>query len=173
MLSIQSNIKQRKVVLRLLTGIVSLDNGLARELLAHLSLQRNVLEDLAQHTKPTDPQNVRTCFIQFILAFLVEGDLSVIKTLLDRRNLLSCIFSDLLYDSKDIVTLILTTVKTYILENTSITKTIKLHVFSTPVVLNLISLYNWKGPANWPKNKTRHSGDSEEFLADKGVIIFT
>ncbi|KMQ97247.1 nucleolar pre-ribosomal-associated protein 1 [Lasius niger] len=170
MLSIQSNIKQRKVVLRLLTAIVSLDNSLSRELLAHLSLQRNVLENLAQHTKPTDPQNVRTCFIHFILAFLVEGDSSVIKTLLDKRNLLTCIFSDLRYDFKDIVTLILTTVKTYVLENSSITKTIKLHVFSTSVVLNLISLYNWKGPTNWPKNKTRHSGENEDFLADKEVI---
>lgn len=171
MLSIQSNIKQRKVVLRLLTAIVSLDNSLSRELLAHLSLQRNVLENLAQHTKPTDPQNVRTCFIHFILAFLVEGDSSVIKTLLDKRNLLTCIFSDLRYDSKDIVTLILTTVKTYVLENSSITKTIKLHVFSTSVVLNLISLYNWKGPTNWPKNKTHHSGENEDFLADKEVFV--
>ncbi|XP_072763089.1 nucleolar pre-ribosomal-associated protein 1 [Anoplolepis gracilipes] len=170
MLSVQSNIKQRKVVLRLLTGIVSLDNSLSRELLAHLSLQQNVLEILTQHVKPTDPQNVRTCFIHFILAFLVEGNSSVIKTLLDKRNLLTCIFSDLLYDSKDIVTLILTTVKTYILENTSITKTIKLHVFSTSVVLNLISLYNWKGPTNWPKNKTHHSGESEDFLADKVIV---
>ncbi|EFN70096.1 Nucleolar pre-ribosomal-associated protein 1 [Camponotus floridanus] len=170
MLSIQSNIKQRKVVLRLLTAVVSLDNNLARELLAHLSLQRNVLENLTQHIKPTDPQNVRTCFIHFILAFLVERDSVVIKTLLDKRGLLSCIFSDLLYDSKDIVTLILTTVKTYVLENTSITKTMKLHVFSTSVVLNLVSLYNWKGPTNWPKNKTRHSDESEDFLADKEIV---
>lgn len=170
MLSIQSNIKQRKVVLRLLTAVVSLDNNLARELLAHLSLQRNVLENLTQHIKPTDPQNVRTCFIHFILAFLVERDSAVIKTLLDKRGLLSCIFSDLLYDSKDIVTLILTTVKTYVLEN-SVSKTMKLHVFSIPVVLNLVSLYNWKGPTNWPKNKTRHSDESEDFLADKEVIV--
>ncbi|KAL6424428.1 hypothetical protein ACFW04_009892 [Cataglyphis niger] len=168
MLSIQ-NIKQRKVVLKLLTAIVSLDNNLSRELLAHLSLQRNILENLTQHNKPTDPQNIRTCFIHFILAFLVERDSSVIKTLLDKRSLLSCIFSDLLYDSKDIVTLILTTVKTYVLENTSITKTIKLHVFSTSVVLNLISLYNWKGPTNWPKNKT-HSSESDDFLADKEIV---
>lgn len=171
MLSIQSNIKQRKVVLKLLTVIVSLNNNLARELLAHLSLERNVLENLVQHTKPTDPQNVRTCFIHFILAFLVEGDSSVIKTLLDKRSLFTCIFSDLLYDSKDIVTLILTIMKTYILENSSITKTIKLHVFSTSVVLNLISLYNWKGPTNWSKNKTHHSDKSENFLADKEVIV--
>ncbi|XP_029174651.1 nucleolar pre-ribosomal-associated protein 1 [Nylanderia fulva] len=170
MLSTQSNVKQRKIVLKLLTAVVSLNNSLARELLAHLSLQRNVLESLVQHTKPADPQNIRTCFIHFILAFLVEGDSSVIKTLLDKHSLFTCIFSDLLYDSKDIVTLILTTVKTYVLENSSITKTMKLHVFSTSVVLNLISLYNWKGPTNWPKNKTHYSGENNSFLADKEAV---
>jgi len=171
MLSIQSSAKQRKVVLRLLAAIASLDSSLARELLIHLSLQQQTLESLVQHTKPTDSQNVRTCFIHFVLAFLVEGNTLVIRTLLDKRNLLCCIFSDLSYDSKDVVTLVLTTVKTYVLENTSISKTTKLHIFSSSAILNLISLYNWKGPSNWPKNKTHSFDDSENFLADKEVIV--
>ncbi|KAG5326616.1 NPA1P protein, partial [Pseudoatta argentina] len=170
MLSIQSNAKQRKVILKLLAAIASLDSSLSRELLIHLSLQQQTLEDLVQQTKPTDSQSVRTCFIHFVLAFLVEGNTLVIRTLLDKRNLLCCIFSELLYDSKDIVTLVLTTIKTYVLENTSVSKTTKLHVFSTSTVLNLISLYNWKGPNNWPKNKTHSCDDSENFLADKEVI---
>ncbi|KYQ54426.1 Nucleolar pre-ribosomal-associated protein 1 [Trachymyrmex zeteki] len=169
MLGIQSNAKQRKVILKLLAAIASLDSSLSRELLIHLSLQQQTLESLVQQTKPMDSQSVRTCFIHFVLAFLVEGNTLVIRTLLDKRNLLCCIFSELLYDSKDIVTLVLTTVKTYVLENTGVSKTMKLHVFSTSTILNLISLYNWKGPNNWPKNKT-HSCDSENFLADKEVI---
>lgn len=170
MLSTQ-NAKQRKVVLRLLAAIASLDNSLSRELLIHLSLQQQTLESLVQYTKPTDSQSVRTCFIHFVLAFLVEGNTLVIRTLLDKHNLLCCIFSDLLYDSKDVVTLVLTTVKTYVLENIGISKTTKLHVFSVPTVLNLISLYNWKGPNNWSKNKTHISDESENFLADKEVIV--
>ena len=171
MLSIQSNAKQRKVILKLLAAIASLDSSLSRELLIHLSLQQQTLENLVQQTKPMDSQSVRTCFIHFVLAFLVEGNALVIRTLLDKRNLLCCIFSELLYDSKDIVTLVLTTVKTYVLENTDVSKTTKLHVFSTSTVLNLISLYNWKGPNNWPKNKTHSCDDSENFLADKEVIL--
>ncbi|XP_011695235.1 PREDICTED: nucleolar pre-ribosomal-associated protein 1 isoform X1 [Wasmannia auropunctata] len=170
MLSIQSSAKQRKVVLRLLAAIASLDSGLSRELLIHLSLQQQTLESLVQQTKPTDPQSVRTCFIHFVLAFLVEGNTLVIRTLLDKRSLLCCIFSDLLYDSKDTVTLVLTTVKTYVLENIGVSKTMKMHVFSVPAILNLISLYNWKGPNNWSKNKTHSVDDSENFLADKKVI---
>ncbi|XP_012058642.1 PREDICTED: nucleolar pre-ribosomal-associated protein 1 [Atta cephalotes] len=170
MLSIQSNAKQRKVILKLLAAIASLDSSLSRELLIHLSLQQQTLENLVQQIKPMDSQSVRTCFIHFVLAFLVEGNALVIRTLLDKRNLLCCIFSELLYDSKDIVTLVLTTVKTYVLENIGVSKTTKLHVFSTSIVLNLISLYNWKGPNNWPKNKTHSCDDSENFLADKEVI---
>ncbi|XP_071649229.1 nucleolar pre-ribosomal-associated protein 1 isoform X1 [Temnothorax longispinosus] len=169
MLSTQSS-KQRKVVLRLLAAIASLDSSLSKELLIHLSLQQQTLESLAQHTKPTDSQSVRTCFIHFVLAFLVEGNTLVIRTLLDKRNMLCCIFSDLLYDTKEVVTLVLTTVKTYVLENTGVSKTTKMHVFSIPAVLNLISLYNWKGPNNWPKNKTHTFDESENFRADKEVV---
>ncbi|KYN02538.1 PREDICTED: nucleolar pre-ribosomal-associated protein 1 [Cyphomyrmex costatus] len=170
MLSIQSSAKQRKVILKLLTTVASLDSNLSRELLIHLSLQQQTLESLVQQTKPTDSQSVRTCFIHFVLAFLVEGNILVIRTLLDKCSLLCCIFSELLYDSKDIINLVLTTVKTYVLENTGVSKTTKLHVFSTSTVLNLISLYNWKGPYNWPKNKTNICDDSENFLADKEVV---
>lgn len=172
MLSPKSNVKQRKVILKLLAAIVSLDSSLSRELLINLSLQQQTLASLVEHTKPKDPQSIRTCFIHFVLAFLVEGSTPVIRALLDKRSLLSCIFSDMLYDPKDVVTLILTTIKTYVLENTNVSKTMKLHVFSTSTVLNLVSLYNWKGPSNWPKNKSHGSDESEDFLADKEVIIF-
>lgn len=171
MFSIQSNAKQRKVVLKLLAAIVSLGSNLSRELLAHLSLQQQVLESLVRHSKCTDSQSVRTCFIYFVLAFLVEGNTSVIKMLLDKNNLLSSIFPDLTYDSKDIVNLVLTTVRTYMLENVNISKTIKIHAFPSSVVLNLISLYNWKGPNNQSKNENHVLDKSEEFLADKEVIL--
>ncbi|XP_011143515.1 uncharacterized protein LOC105185594 isoform X1 [Harpegnathos saltator] len=170
MLSIQSNTKQRKVMLKLLAAIVSLGSNLSRELLAHLSLQHQVLESLVRHSKYADSQNVRTCFIYFVLAFLVEGNTSVIKMLLDKNNLLSCIFPDLIYDSKDIINLVLTTVRTYVLENTNISKTIKLHAFPSSVVLNLISLYNWKGPNSRSKKENHSIDNGDEFLANKEVV---
>jgi hypothetical protein len=39
----------------------------------------------------------------------------------------------------------------------SISKTAKLHTFSTPVVKSLLALYDWKGPLKWKparKNQT-------------------
>lgn len=57
------------------------------------------------------------------------------RILLDKCGLLFYIFSGVLYDSKH-VSLILTTIKTYLPENTNISKTMKLHAFSTLIVLN-------------------------------------
>ncbi|XP_014204938.1 nucleolar pre-ribosomal-associated protein 1 [Copidosoma floridanum] len=157
MLSSQSKAKSRKVVLKLLAAIVTLGDPFPRELLNHLSLHSELVEFLVSHVRPTDPENVRTCFIHFILAFLVEGDVSVIRTLLEKRGVVSSIFSDLIYDFPHTVQLVLTTVKKYVLENSGISKTIKLHVFSTQVIQGIVNLYNWKGPKNWTGNKKQKS----------------
>ncbi|XP_008209600.1 nucleolar pre-ribosomal-associated protein 1 [Nasonia vitripennis] len=153
MLSAQSKPKNRKIVLKLLAAVVSLGGTLPRELLNHLSFHSQLLEVLVTHSKPTDPQSVRTCFIHFILAFLIDGTASDVRALLEKRGVLSSIFAGLTYDYSNVVQLVLTTVKKYILENPIITKTTKLHVFSTPVVQGLVNLYNWKGPKNWPGHK--------------------
>ncbi|CAL7951618.1 unnamed protein product [Xylocopa violacea] len=170
MLSLQSNAKQRKVILQLLAAVVSLGGNLPRELLAHLSLPLEVVKSLVQHTKPTDSQNTRNCFIHFILAFLVEGSVPIIRALLDKRDLLSSIFPDLIYDSKDIVVLVLTTLKTYILHNASVSKTMKMQIFSTSIIQNLVCLYNWKGPNNWPKLKSQGVIPNECYLQEKEVV---
>ncbi|XP_046741321.1 nucleolar pre-ribosomal-associated protein 1 [Diprion similis] len=174
MLSSQSNAKQRRVVLRLLTAVVSLGGSLPRELLGHLSLHTQVLDTLSSHTQPSDPQSVRTSFVHFILSFLIEGNLSVVRALLEKRGVLSSIFPGLIYDSHHLVNLVLTTIKSYVLENPGISKTIKLHTFSTPVIQNLVSLYNWKGPTNWPgKNRKKNMEESSGHTnpEEKKVVV--
>ncbi|XP_012269209.2 nucleolar pre-ribosomal-associated protein 1 isoform X2 [Athalia rosae] len=174
MLSSQSNAKQRKVVLKLLTAVVTLGGNLPRELLGHLSLHFQVLDTLSRHTQPTDSQSVRTSFIHFILSFLIEGNVSVVRTLLDKRGVLSSIFPDLIYDTHHLVNLVFTTVKTYVLENPGISKTIKLSTFSTPVIQNIVSLYNWKGPKNWPnKHRKKQAEESPGYTdpEEKKVVV--
>ncbi|XP_053970281.1 nucleolar pre-ribosomal-associated protein 1 [Hylaeus volcanicus] len=173
MLSVQSNAKQRKVVLQLLAVIVSLGGNLPRELLTHLSLLPEIIKSLVRQTKPTDEHNIRNCFIHFILSFLIEGNVSTIRTLLDKHNLLSSIFHDMIYDSKDIIALIITTLKTYILQNSKISKSMKLHIFSTSVIQNFVRLYNWKGPNNWPKNKIQNFKANPQYLEEKEIVTDT
>ncbi|XP_078049999.1 nucleolar pre-ribosomal-associated protein 1 isoform X2 [Augochlora pura] len=171
MLSLQSNAKQRKIILQLLAAVVSLGRSLPRELIAHLNLQPELVKSLARHTKPTDSQNIRNCFIHFILAFLIEGNVSSIRALLNKHGLLSSIFPDMIYDSKEIVALVLTTFKIHILQNTKISKTTKLHIFSTSAIQNLVCLYNWKGPNNWPGNRARGPFiEDPQYLEEKKTI---
>ncbi|KOC67634.1 Nucleolar pre-ribosomal-associated protein 1, partial [Habropoda laboriosa] len=167
MMSAKSNVKQRKIILQLLAVIVSLGGTLPRELLSHLALPPELVKSFVQHTKPTDDQNIRNCFIHFILAFLIEGSVPVIRSLLDKQHLLSSIFPDLIYDSKDIVALILTTLKTYVLHNSNVSKTVKLQIFSIPVIQNLVYLYNWKGPNNWSKHKTQNVMPNSQYHEEK------
>lgn len=170
MLSAQSNVKQHKVILKLLTAIVSLGGTLPRELVAHLSFQPKVIESLLQHVKPTDPQNVRTCYIHFILSFLIEGNITVIRSLLDKRDVLTSIFPGLIYDKPEIINLVLASIKKYILENPGISKTLKLYVFCTPVVQSLVSLYNWKGPNNWSKGKRNKTATKDVPAEEKELV---
>ncbi|CAK9816187.1 Nucleolar pre-ribosomal-associated protein 1 [Anthophora quadrimaculata] len=171
MISVQSNMKQRKIILQLLAVIVSLGGNLPRELLSHLAIPPEIVKSLVEHTKPTDKQNIRNCFIHFILAFLIEGSVPIIRALLDKQHLLSSIFPDLIYDSKEVVALILTTLKTYVLQNPSVSKTMKLQIFSTSVIQNLVSLYNWKGPNNWPKHKAQNTTSNSEYLEEKEIVM--
>lgn len=72
-------------------------------------------------------------------------------------GLLASVIPGLLYDSTDTVNLVLTTLQNRVLFNTSVSKTAKLHTFSTPVVKSLLRLYDWKGPLKWKpagKNQT-------------------
>ncbi|KAL2733339.1 nucleolar pre-ribosomal-associated protein 1 isoform X2 [Vespula maculifrons] len=170
MLSTQSSAKQHKVILKLLTAIVSLGGTLPRELVAHLSFQPKVIESLLQHVKPSDSQNVRTCYIHFILAFLIEGNITVIRSLLDKGDVLTSIFPGLIYDKPEIINLVLVSIKKYILENPGISKTLKLYVFSTPIVQSLVSLYNWKGPNNWSKGKRNKTATKDVPAEEKELV---
>lgn len=157
MLSSQGKSKHRKVVLRLLAAIVSLGGTLPRELLNHLSLHPQLVQVLSSHSKPSDPQNVRTCFVHFILAFLIDGNVSNMRALLDKRAAFAGIFAGLTYDHCEVVQLVLATMKKYVLENPIVTKTMKLHLFSTPAIKDIVALYHWKGPKNWQKHKKQNT----------------
>ncbi|KAG8148301.1 nucleolar pre-ribosomal-associated protein [Chelonus insularis] len=171
MMSQQSSPKQRKIILQFLTALVTLGGSLPRELLNHLSFHSQVIDFLTQQTKPTDLESVRKCFIHFVLAFLVDGNSLTIKSLLEKRGLLSSIFPGLIYDSHSTVNLVLTTIKTYVLENNSVMKTTKLHVFCTPVVKSLVCLYNWKGPKNWPGMNKKHVKITEHVDPDEKKVV--
>lgn len=160
MLSLTSNAKQRKVGLKLLSTMVTMSPGLAKEVLAHASFDRPILEVLSQPSKAEYGNTVRTSFIHFLISFLLEGSTATILTFLEKRGLLSSIFHGLLYDTPDTVSLVLSTIQTKVLEDKMISKTIKMNTFTTQVVQNIVNLYNWKGPSNWQPDRRKKTVQS-------------
>ncbi|KAF2902622.1 hypothetical protein ILUMI_03556, partial [Ignelater luminosus] len=143
MLSLASTSTERKVLLKLLTVIVTFSRNLAKDVLLHVNFNPTNLEMLSKQTGEKD--SVRNVFIHFLIAFLVEGEYPTISILLEKKGLLTSIVNGLQFDSSETVCMVMTTFKKNILENTFVSKTAKMNIFSTPVVKDIVNLYNWKG----------------------------
>lgn len=153
MLSPSSNNKQRKVALKLLSVMVTLSPSIAKEILGFSIFEPAVLDILTQPSNLDDGNSVRTFFIHYLISFLISGHAPTILALLEKRVLLNSIFSGLIYDTPDLIDIALSSIQTNIVEDKSISKTVKMAVFNTHVVKNIVNLYNWRGPKNWKLNK--------------------
>lgn len=144
MLSLNSTILERKTVLQLLTAVATLSAMLAKDVLLQVNFNPTNIELL---TKPTDIEDsVRNAFINFLTAFLVDGQYPTLAVLLEKRGFLTSIIKGLQYDTANSACMVITALKVHVLENQFVSKTVKMKVFSTPVVKDIVNLYNWKGP---------------------------
>lgn len=148
--------QHKRSALKLLTAIVALEPLFGRDILATLNVVFNAenLEKFTRHTKVTDDgtaaaaeDSVRTCYIHFIMAYLIEGNIQLIRNLLDRTELMMAVISGLVYDSHETVTLVLGSMQRFVLQTSQISKTKKVQVFSVAVVKHFVRLYEWKGPS--------------------------
>lgn len=142
----------KKSVLKLLTDAVYLAPHLGRELLTTFNvafnsetLQRFTAHDRNEVNLP-DEERVRSCYIYFILSFIIEGNHVLIKNLLDRNEMLMALLSGLTYDSKETVVLVLNSFLKFVLQSGIVSKTKKVQVFTASIVTELIRLLEWKGP---------------------------
>lgn len=166
----------KRAVLKLLTDTVYLAPHLGRELLATFNVAFNsetltkfTAHDRSECNLPNE-EHVRTCYIYFILAFIIEGNHVLIKNLLDRNDLLVALLSGLVYDSKDVVLLVLNSFLKFVLQSNVVTKTKKVQVFELNVVNELVRLFEWKGPEYFAaitskktKDKASQCIDIEDF----------
>ncbi|XP_044738920.1 nucleolar pre-ribosomal-associated protein 1 [Chrysoperla carnea] len=168
-----STLKQKRVTLKLLTSIVTLSPLLAKEILLQLNFTEQILENLTQQNDGSSLNSVRTAFIHFLLSFLIEGNSSNIRNLLEKKGVVGSIFEELIYDDYQLVNLVLTTLQRNVLESSSITKTSKLYTFSSPVLKNIVNLYNWKGRKYWKAKIRKKSNSTENFIDEneKNIVI--
>lgn len=150
---LHSNVgQQKRSVLKLLTAIVALEPQFGRDILATLNVVFNTenMEKFTRHNRhqsSDEEVSVRTCYIHFILAYLIEGNIMLIRNLLDRNELIMALVSGMLYDGHETVTLVLSTLQRFVLQTAQVSKTKKVQVFSANVVKQFLQLYEWKGPA--------------------------
>lgn len=64
---------------------MTLSPQLARMILSHVKISPQLWAVLVKHTKPVD-KSVRTNFIHFLLAFLFDGCVSIIRPLLEIKG---------------------------------------------------------------------------------------
>lgn len=153
MLGFSSSTKERKVVLKILTTIVTFSASVAKDILIHVNLNPANVELLTKYSNDTD--SVRDAFIHFVIAYLSEA-YPFVSVLLEKKGLLSNVLKGLQFDLSDTVCLFLNMMKDKLLLNPHVSKTFKMKIFCTPVVRHIINLYNWKGPGNFdPKNSKK------------------
>lgn len=144
--------------------MVNLSNGLAKRLLTQFPINLKAIKILTDTRSSTTAVKLRTCFIHYLLSFLLDDNVVLISELLQKKGkqfvnssrlffifemlslvlgLLTSIVQGLPNDQPETILLVLNTWRLKIVENIRISKTLKLHTFNTPVLRSLEKLYDY------------------------------
>lgn len=162
----------KKSVLKLLTAIVALEPTLGREILTAFDVlsDSSSLDGFTSHSREellSKRETVRTCFIHFILAYLIEGNITLIRNILEKNKLIMSIISGLVFDSHDLVGLVLNSLNKFVLKSLLISKTQKVQTFNASIVIQLLKLYEWKGPQGFtagPKIDYKPNAEHKKYV---------
>ncbi|XP_075980214.1 nucleolar pre-ribosomal-associated protein 1 [Anticarsia gemmatalis] len=146
MISENSGPRHRKIVLKLLTSMVTLNSDLGIEVLNQAPLTPKHLQHVVEKPNFKEKDNVRTSFVHFMTSFLVEGHLPLIKALLEKQGLLALVIPGLISDEAEATLIFLNILKKNVIDNALISKSLKLKTFSHQVLHNLFKVFSWKGP---------------------------
>ncbi|XP_050079960.1 uncharacterized protein LOC126567735 [Anopheles maculipalpis] len=90
--------------------------------------------------------SLRTAFIEFNLAFLIDTPTQLVRFWLARHALVYPLVLNLVYDSTANVILVMKTLRKYVLDNPEIDKYIYRTAFTPDILKALVHLYEWVGP---------------------------
>ncbi|VDP92363.1 unnamed protein product [Echinostoma caproni] len=147
-----------KAVLRLLAVIATLNTNLARGLLRALPFSGQEMIQCSRRRNTTDSQDVRSCFLNLIAAFVFSGNDLVVREAIEKRSKLSRI-TDLSvlapfnlainesYIDKYANVMLILEMLSKIVENRTISKTQKVRLFDRNSLKQLLYLYTWRGEA--------------------------
>ncbi|KAK3579962.1 hypothetical protein CHS0354_000838 [Potamilus streckersoni] len=151
-LSMSNKSSQIKAALELLTAMIMLGPSSARTVVLQFDFKCSKLGPLFSRRDMKDSQDVRSCLIHFIVAFLLVGDNDVIRHLVDQKEFLSSLFKGIIFDRVPVIQLLLSSMLEKIVRNPGISKTAKVRLFSETALKQMGQLYVWSGPSRWKEN---------------------
>lgn len=138
--------KYKKSALKAMTAVVALDSRLAYEVLKLFTSTVKSDYQLQHLTKfgggkGEEGETVRTCYIHFIMAFLIEGNNSLIQNVVAKPELIKLLLRELHLDSQENIVLVLGTLKNFLLKNLSVSKVKKMQIFDIHILENMMKIY--------------------------------
>ncbi|NXD07775.1 NPA1P protein, partial [Nothocercus nigrocapillus] len=157
------NHRMSQVCLTLLSAMVAQGPDSARDVYSHFDFNNKCLPGLVKKRDKKGRPDVRMAYIQFALSFLITGDNAILIQVLELKDFIPDILrSGIKEDKISTVNLLLTTLKTKVVQNRSITKTQKVRFFTAELLNHIASLYRWNGITDVSTEGFKVTGDSEE-----------
>ncbi|KFQ32136.1 Nucleolar pre-ribosomal-associated protein 1, partial [Merops nubicus] len=132
--------------LTLLSAMVAQGPDSARDVYSHFDFNNKFLPGLLKKRSEKGRIDVRMAYIQFALSFLIAGDNAILTQVLELKDFIPNILrSDIKEDRVSTVSLLLSTLRTKVVQNKNLTKTQKVRFFTAEVLIQIASLYRWNG----------------------------
>ncbi|NXY42295.1 NPA1P protein, partial [Ceuthmochares aereus] len=155
--------RMSRVCLTLLSAMVAQGPDSARDVFSHFDFNNKFLPGLLKKRCKKGGPDVRMAYIQFALSFLIAGDNAILTQVLELKDFIPDILrSEIKEDKVSTVNLLLSTLRTKVVQNKNITKTQKVRFFTAEVLIHIASLYRWNGITDVSPGDLKVTRGSEE-----------
>ncbi|KFU94949.1 Nucleolar pre-ribosomal-associated protein 1, partial [Chaetura pelagica] len=157
------NLRLSRGCLTLLSAMVAQGPDSARDVYSHFDFNNKYLPGLLKKRCKKGRTDVRMAYIQFALSFLIAGDNAILTQVLELKDFIPDILrSEIKEDRVSTVNLLISTLRSKVVQNKNITKTQKVRFFTADVLIHIASLYRWNGITDVSPEDVKMTGCSEE-----------
>ncbi|XP_069744854.1 nucleolar pre-ribosomal-associated protein 1 isoform X2 [Narcine bancroftii] len=158
-----------RICLGLLSAMVSQGPEAAQDFFSHFDFNNNLLPGLLKKRDRTGRPDVRMAYIKFVVSFLITGDNTTISHVLELKDFIADVCtSELKEDHVSVINLLISTLKTKVVQNKGISKTQKVRLFSPRVLNHIATLYRWSGIVDVHVNTEKEGQDP--LVAGKNLV---
>ncbi|NXG57504.1 NPA1P protein, partial [Hemiprocne comata] len=157
------NLRMSRGCLTLLSAMVAQGPDSARDVYSHFDFNNKFLPGLLKKRCKKGRTDVRMAYIQFALSFLIAGDNAILTQVLELKDFIPDILrSEIKEDRVSTVNLLISTLRSKVVQNKNITKTQKVRFFTAEVLIHIASLYRWNGITDVSPEDVKVTDCSEE-----------